>query len=578
MLGALSLGYGAAQAVDYVDAKPLSQLVKQSVQACGAIRGELRVPLIAWGGDMVTIYANGNAETTAKGSIFDKKGLALKLYREDRFPQQVADYLACRTPFLRGTVGMIALANDAINADPRTKPVVINQLTWSEGGDVLVVRDYIKTPKDLCGKTVALQASGPHVDLLTTVLKDAGCPGNVKIKWTRDITENPKDKNSVYPARALREDKSVDAVFVISPDAAALTEGKGEGRVKGSWSMFSTKTANKIIADVYVVRKDFFDANRQVVDNFVHGQMLGYEAAANLVAGKDKAKAAYGAWLTASAKMLLDSASSVDDAAGMWGDARSVGWKGNVSFFADNNFPRRLGVLAAETSSAFGAMGLKMISKPVSFVPAELDYEKLGEGIVDKSGVEASRFSKAVVDAVVRDRQQRDKVMEGTLFSFEIRFKPNQQSFAADLYGAEFDKVVQLTSTYGGALLTIEGHADTQEYLKRKNNSAATPRELSDMRQSAKNLTLQRANAVLDSLRGYANSKKITIDPNQFTAIGYGFMKPNVPGCTFDRDGDITMNCYPHSKEEWAAMRRVVFRVVSVEAESSQFEALGAKK
>ncbi len=577
LLGTLSLGSVTTQAVDYVDAKPLSQVVKQGVQACGATR-ELRVPLIAWGGDMETILGNGNTEVTAKGSVFDKKGLALRLYREDRFVTQVEDYLACRTPFLRGTLGMVAMANDVINADPRTKPVVIYKLTDSEGGDVLVARDYVKSPKDLCGKTVAMQAYGPHPDLLTTVLKDAGCPGNVKVKWTKDITENPKDKNSMYPARALREDKSVDAVFVISPDAAALTEGKGEGRVKGAWSMFSTKTANKVIADVYVVRKDFYDANRPLVDNFVNGQMLAYEAAAKLMAEKDKSKAAYGAWLTASAKMLLDSASSVDDVAGMWGDAHFAGWKGNVAFFADNNNLRRFDMLTAEVGAAFGPAGLKLISKPLSFVPAALDYAKLGDGIVDKSGVEASRFSKAAVDALVRARQQKDTVSEGTLFSFEIHFKPNQQSFAADLYKTEFDRVVDLTATYGGALLMIEGHADTLEYLKRKGNSAATPEELSRMKQGAKNLTLQRANAVRDSLLGYAKGKKVTIDANQFSAIGYGFMKPNVSGCAFDRDGDVTVSCAPRSEAEWNAMRRVVFRVVSVEAESSQFEALGAKK
>ena len=577
LLGVLSLGSGIAQAVDYVDAKPLSQVVKSGVQACGAIR-PLPTPLIAWGGDMETILGNGNTEVTAKGSIFDKKGLSLKLYREDRLVKQVEDYLACKTPFLRGTVGMIVMASDVINADPRTKPVVISQLTWSEGGDVLVVRDNIKTPKDLCGKTVALQAYGPHVDLLTTVLKDAGCPGNVKIKWTKDITENPKDKTSVYPARALREDKSVDAVFVISPDAGALTSGKGEGRVKGAWSLFSTKTASRVIADVYVVRKDFYDANRPMVNGFVNGQMLAYEAAAKLVAEKDKAKVAYGAWLTASAKMLLDSASSVDDAAGMWGDAKFVGWKGNVSFFADNNYPRRLEVLAAEVGTAFGPTGLKLIGKAVSFVPSALDYAKLGDGIVDKDGIEASHFNKATVDALVRERQQKDKVSDGTLFTFEIRFKPNQQSFSSDLYGAEFDNVVKLTSTYGGALLTIEGHADTLAYLKRKGDPSATPEELSRIKQGARNLTLQRANAVRDALLAYAKSKRVSIDPNQFSAVGYGFTKPNVANCAFDRDGDVTVSCAPRSEAEWDAMRRVVFRVVSVEAEMSQFEALGAKK
>jgi outer membrane protein OmpA-like peptidoglycan-associated protein len=133
--------------------------------------------------------------------------------------------------------------------------------------------------------------------------------------------------------------------------------------------------------------------------------------------------------------------------------------------------------------------------------------------------------------------------------------------------------VIGLMSTYGGALLTIEGHADTLEYLKRK-QANGTAEELSRMKQGAKNLTLQRANAVRDALLAYARRKGVTLDPNQFASVGDGFMKPNVPGCVYDREGDITTSCAPRTKDEWDAMRRVVFSVVSVEAESDTFQAL----
>lgn len=157
----LLLGVAQATAVDYVQAPPLSQVIKTSVQACGSFR-ELPVPMIAWGGDMATIYANGNADKTVAGSIFAKEGISARLYREDRFVSQVEDYLSCKTPFLRGTLGMIAMASDVINAKPATQPVVIYQLTWSEGGDVLIVGDSVKGPQDLAGKKIALQAYGPH--------------------------------------------------------------------------------------------------------------------------------------------------------------------------------------------------------------------------------------------------------------------------------------------------------------------------------------------------------------------------------------------------------------------------------
>src|ERR671918_714742 len=53
--------------------------------------------------------------------------------------------------------------------DPRTRPVVIYQLTWSSGGDALVVKSGVRFAKELKGKTVAVQAYGPHVDYLSKI-------------------------------------------------------------------------------------------------------------------------------------------------------------------------------------------------------------------------------------------------------------------------------------------------------------------------------------------------------------------------------------------------------------------------
>jgi outer membrane protein OmpA-like peptidoglycan-associated protein len=300
--------------------------------------------------------------------------------------------------------------------------------------------------------------------------------------------------------------------------------------------------------------------------------MLGQEAAKRLVSEQQQNRRAYDEWMKVSAKMLLDNEQAVEDAAGMWADANVVGWKGNVAFFADNNNPRNLSRLTGEVSEAL--IALRLTSKTAVLVPAVLDYQKLSEGLSDTSGVEVSRFDQRAVEKLVRERQQQDRLAEGQLFSFEIRFKPNQQGFSTDLYGKEFDRVIELVSTYGGALLTIEGHADTLGYLKRKQNSEATPEELSRMKQSAKNLTLQRANAVRDALMQHAGTKSLTLDKNQMSTVGHGFSKPNVSGCVFDGTGDVTNACAPKSEQEWDAMRRVVFRVVSVEAEMDQFQSL----
>ena len=69
---------------------------------------------------------------------------------------------------------------------------------------------------------------------------------------------------------------------MIIPDALALTSsgtiGTGaEDSVKGARILLSTKTANRIIADVYAVRSDYFESNRAEVEKFVQGLIQGEE-------------------------------------------------------------------------------------------------------------------------------------------------------------------------------------------------------------------------------------------------------------------------------------------------------------
>lgn len=145
-----------------------------------------------------------------------------------------------------------------------TDLVVIYQLSWSNGGDCLVVRDRIRSVKDI--KSVAIQLYGPHEHPAIKVLQDAGTvPGNVKFHYLPELAaplDGPGDK-IVSPPELFEAREDIDAVWVISPDAAALTEDGSA--VKGAKILFTSKQASRIIPDVYAVRKDYFDANRAEV-------------------------------------------------------------------------------------------------------------------------------------------------------------------------------------------------------------------------------------------------------------------------------------------------------------------------
>ncbi|MBI4964192.1 MAG: ABC transporter substrate-binding protein [Desulfomonile tiedjei] len=560
----LTVSFNLALAgVEFEKSPPLTETIRIPV---GEVKpsAETQLPLITWGGDIATILANGNSSSTTTESIFGKKGLKFKLARMDEFKKQVESYLRGEMPYLRGTMGMINMASELLSQDPRTRPIVVYQMTWSSGGDCLVAKEGIKSVKDLKGKTIALQAYGPHVDYLGNLLKGAGLSTrDVQIRWTTDLTgaENT-------PAKALHR-ADVQAALVIIPDGLTLTSngtvGTGaEGSVKGARILLSTKTANRIIADVYAVRSDYFEKHKDKVQAFVHGLMLGEQQLKALVAAKDKRPADFKNMITAAARILLDSPQAVADAEALYGDCEYVGFQGNVKFFGDPEWPRYFVKVTDEIQSTFVSIGL--LNKKVPLEHAKWDFDRFRTGLTGIDTVESPRFKAEEVARVVERRRAMGAMEEGELFSFEIFFKPNQNTFEAEMYAPDFDRVVQLASTYGGAIIIVEGHSDPLGYLTRK-KKGATEIELKRVGQAAKNLSLTRALSVRDGIMAYAKGKYISLDPSQFSVVGHGIYQPKNGMCGNEP-------CAPKTPEEWLSNMRVAFRIIQVEAEKSVFSPL----
>jgi len=558
----LSLPAMTLAAPNYITAPDLTNAIKTRV---GQVKsGEVTLPLITWGADIRTIYANGNSRNTRSGSLFAKQGLKINLQREDDFKKQIENYLSGKTPYLRGTLGMINMATDVLNRDGRTKPVIIYQLSESSGGDALVVKSGIKNASSLKGKTIALQAYGPHVDYLAKILSDAGLSINdVKLKWLPDLTGS---KNT--PMEALY-DASVDAAMVITPDALALTSGGkvgtgSEDSVRGARILLSTKTANRIIADVYAVRSDYFKANKASVVKLVHGLMQARDEVDKLVANKAADAGAYREMMRAAADILLGSKEAIADTEGLYADAYHVDYDGNIRFFTDANYPRNFNNRNSEIQLALKDLGL--LKSMTQLKQANWNYKDFTSGLTVIGKREANRFSSSDVASVVAKKQQQGTLQEGELFSFSVYFKPNQNSFPVSLYEDAFKKVASLASTYGGAVITIEGHSDPLEYLRKKKQGASSL-ILKRLKQSSKNLSLTRSNAVRDAVLAYAKSKHIIMDESQFASVGHGFEKPKSGMCGADP-------CAPKTEQEWRDNMRVEFRIIQVEAEASVFKPL----
>jgi ABC-type nitrate/sulfonate/bicarbonate transport system substrate-binding protein len=545
--------------VEYLEVKPLSKAVTPRLKPVET--GAKTVYVITWGGDVSLVYG-------VQEGLFRGEGLDMTLSLENDFAKQVQAVLDGKTPYLRGTMGMINVAAEVFKA-AGTDLVAIVQLTWSTGGDTMTVRPSIRTPNDLKGKTIALQLYGPHMDYLANILSSAGIrPAQVTLRWLKELTLPTYDTQGamVDPVSAFAADDKLDAVMAISPDALKLTSngtvGTGaEGSVKGARMLLSTKTASRVIADVYAVRKDYFDMHRTEVQKFVHAVLRSQEALTDLLTNKASQQAKYRQILAKSADLLLGAPQATADVEGMLGDCEFVFHAGNVAFFTGVGTTRTLTTLTEEIQPAFIDMGL--MTRRVALQSAGWDYNQLTAGLKNTRAIAAPKFDPGRAQQAVEKQLAIEPgtwEIEGTLFVIEITFDPNQSVFAEDRYANDYQKALQIAQTYGGALVVIEGHSDPLGVLQAQQKGERLE-VLDQMRQVAKNLSLARANAVRSSFIQYSKEHNINLDQSQFIAIGRGVEAPKFNP--------------PRTREEWAANRRVRFVIKQVEAELTEFKPLG---
>jgi len=557
----------------------------------------LPVPYITWGGDVATFLANGDLQTQPN-SIYQKLGLSLKLTPGDDFPSQVKDYLAGKTPFLRGTVHMLGQASEVLGGDPRTKPVVILQLSWS-AGDHIVARASIKSLNDLKGKKIACQQGGPHVGLLYDSLAAAQlAKEDVQIIWTKGLT-GPEGA-----AELFRKDSSIDACCVITPDMLGLTGGfdqKGsgaEGTVEGAHIVNSTQQMSRSIADVYAVRKDWYDANKETVQKFVSGYLKASDELVAMRKGFEDSKKLddnYKKILTTSQRIFGNEVLPTleVDAHGLLLDCTFVGMPGQLAFFRDKG--NLAGFSQKMTESLDLATKWGYASTRMGFDPPDFEYQKLASlsGVKYVEPKVTERFS---AEAESDDMFLGENLDSNTIVSFTINFEPNQQEFSADQYGAEFNRALKAASTFGNARVVIRGHSDPTKTLldlvkagmskgiirqtgkpgDYKYFYQGKPLDLNNMKelvdligkgafsggtpdpsvtmQAAMNLSKSRADKVKEALTSYASSLGVNIDISQITPVGAGVMEPVV--------------AKPRNIDEAKENMRVEFRIVKVDAES----------
>ncbi len=553
-----------SQDVSYVEpARPYSSsafldgLEKKKVDLTG---GKVTVPLITWAADGITVLANGGLAPDAKSDLAKAVGLPVELEVIDQFDEQVRRYLAGETPFLRGTVGMISLAAEALKAaGPDYEPIVIMQLSWSTGADGFVAKD-IKDLSDLKGKSIVVQAAGPHVDLVQVLLEDAGLKASdVDVRFVSDITYNPAAGDRITdPASAFREDASLSGAACIFPDILTLTAGGtigtgAEDSVKGARSILSTRTASRVIADIYAVRADFLKEQRPVVHGLVKAllaQQAKVQSELANIADKSNRDAsrvqAFQKQCSPLAEIFLADAGAVNDYIAWLGvDLELTGQTANISFLSDADNPIGLQATSKRIQNFYVQTGFResvsqLQSADFNFAT---DFGPDAEPALTKAPAKVFTSSQSV-------RKAAESEDASLLFSSEFVFPPNTSEIKWNDHRDIFDTLHEKVSRYGGAVVQLRGHADNFFYnfvqAKRRNKETTYKKRIrgtNDFQElplpqveqvigSANQLSFERAFAVkrayaqyLREALGYTNDE---IDLSRFDVKGMGVSAPLV--------------------------------------------------
>ena len=196
-------------------------------------------------------------------------------------------------------------------------PVIVWQADWSRGGDAIVVRRGITKVEDLKGKKIAVAELTPSHSFLIWLLEASGLSVN-------DV-EIVSQANAIDAAEVFKSQR-VDAAVVWSPDDILCTKA-----VPGSRILESTRSAAYIIADVFMAKRSWADANQEKLRKIYEGWMKG---AAEINSSPEARREA--AEILSREFTERGTALTVDEADEMIGNVRLVTHGDNKNFFGLN--------------------------------------------------------------------------------------------------------------------------------------------------------------------------------------------------------------------------------------------------
>jgi len=456
----------------------------------------VRFALNVWAGWSPIILANGGFKPGKLWQVPGGKPFKVELVLIDD-PVQMRDaYAAGEVHIGWATLDMLPLFVDSFAKDSRIMPRVYQQVDFSNGGDGIVVRDTIKTVKDLAGKKLVMAQNSPSQFFALNMLVAGGLqPADVEMVYVTTAFE---------AAAAFNRDKSIAGCVSWAPDIYNLADAKGNRM------LVTTQTANRLIADVWFARADFAKDHPDKVEAIARGifdamNELKLEAARKQVA-----------------QLMADGYTiPAADALSMLGDAHSTNWAENYQFFLNRNNPANFERIWKQAYMLYRRIGA-ISSNPVPFDQV-MDFS-----VIQKLGKEPkysnSKDEYAVslpAKTVQQIRAENEEILTNTIV---IHFFPNSADLRKKVirridgkeveepYDPRVDLVLDeagaLAKQFGNARIVVEGHTDGS---MRGAVPAAMVRELS----------LERARSVKDALVG-----KFQFEDSRFAVDGLGWDRP----------------------------------------------------
>ncbi len=481
----------------------------------------VQFPINVWIGWLPIVAANQGFSPNKDSVFYKKYGFRVNLKLIDD-PVVARDaYAAGESHILWGTLDMMVLFAPELMKDSRMAPRIYQQVDWSNGGDGIVVRNYIKSVQDLKGKTIVYAQNSPSQYFVNNLLLNAGIqPSQVRHKYTATAFE---------AAAAFVADPKIDACVSWAPDIYNIPE-----KVKNTRILTTTSEANKVIADVWAARADFAKDHPEIIEGLVAGIFDGMQLLKD-----DTYKAKAMAWMAEGYGM------SPDDVKGMINDAHSTNFAENKEFFLNANSPSNFERTWKNVTFVYKELGL--LDTPTRFDEV-MDFSVIQK--LDRGGQFADQKNEFTTTFTPTTYQKLSTNVEAPILTQTIRinFYPNSANILEPqhddlgsplpntLYDptaeATLEKVARLSGQFERAVIAIVGHTDSSM-------KGRVPRSEVDK------LSLDRARSVKDAL-----IKKYKFDPNKFVVEGKAWDVPADPSDPMNQalNRRVEISVYPPEK------------------------------